>query len=97
MAGRHLLTPSKSVRIWCPPAVNRLVHALGVPARRDTRGKQRLHLRRDIKRVVVPGIEERLDAESIAGREQRWFGLIPDHEGKFAAQLMQALRPQFFV
>ena len=44
----------------------RLVDAFLIPSRRNACGKQRLHLRRNVERVVVPGIEKRLDAESIA-------------------------------
>lgn len=42
---------------------------IGVPARRHARCEQRLHLRREIERVVVEGIEQRLDAEAIARGE----------------------------
>src|SRR5258708_23933069 len=80
-----------------PAEGERLVDTLLIPPRPNTSRKKCLHLRSNIERVVVPRVEQRLDAEAIASGKQRLLLLIPDHEGKPAAKLMQALRPQLFV
>jgi len=45
----------------------------------------------------VPGEEEGLDAEPVAGSEEPLLRLIPKHERVFAAQLMEALGSQILV
>src|SRR5262249_50787584 len=68
-----------------------------VPARRDARGEQRLHLGGEVKDTVTLRIIERFDPESVARGEERLIGLVPEHERELAAQLVQALRPELLV
>ena len=45
----------------------------------------------------MEGVEQRLDAEAVAGRKDSAVGLIPKHKGEFAAQAVQALRAEVFI
>ena len=45
----------------------------------------------------MTGVEERLDAETVAGREQRRGGLVPKHERELAAQMVQALHAEVLI
>src|SRR5262249_1022394 len=42
-------------------------------------------------------IKERLDAEPVARCKERTVVFVPNNQGKFAAQTMQALCPEIFV
>ena len=45
----------------------------------------------------MPGEEERLDAEPVAGGEEPLLRLVPQHERELAAELVEAVRPQVLV
>src|SRR5581483_10728192 len=70
---------------------------IGIPTRGNTRGEQRLHFGREIQRLIAKRIEQRLDAEAIARREQRAMLVIPNDERELAAQPMQALRAEILI
>ena len=60
--------------------------------------KQGLDLGSEIKRAVVgERVIERLHTEAIAGDEQFALVLVPDGEGKHAAQMLDATASVFFV
>ena len=70
---------------------------LAAPARGDPGREQRLHLGGEVERALVPGEEQRLDAEPVAGGEEPLLRLVPEHEGVLAAQLVEAVRAQVLV
>ena len=76
---------------------DRLIDGPGVPARGYTGREQGLHLRREIQRVTMAGVEKRLDAEAIARGEERPVPCIPEGEGELATQVVQALRTEVFI
>src|SRR5215472_16741316 len=80
-----------------PAEFDGVIDGLGIPTRRNSRGKQCFNFRCEIKRFLVEGIEERLDTEAIAGGEDRPINFIPEYKGEFAAQSVQALRPEIFI
>ena len=94
---RHLSNPAKQR----PPLIRTrkqpLVHPALVPRARHPRREKRLRLRREVERAVVLRVEERLEAEAVARREQRTGLLVPDHEGELAAQVLQAARAVVLV
>ena len=45
----------------------------------------------------MPRVEQRLDAEPVAGREEPLLRLVPQHERVLAAQLVQAVRTDVLV
>jgi hypothetical protein len=45
----------------------------------------------------MDGIEQRLDAKTVAGREHHTVGFVPDHESKLAAQPVQALGSKILI
>ena len=49
-------------------------------------GPERLDAGGETERLAVVGVIERLDAERVAGQEQRALGVVPDREGEHAAQ-----------
>ena len=97
VAGRNLKNPVKKRAHRMPAEFDGVIDGLGIPTSRHSRGKQRFHFRREIKRFLVEGIEERLDTEAVAGGEDRPVGFIPEYKGEFAAQSVQALRAEIFI
>src|SRR5947207_6463608 len=65
--------------------------------RRYASSEQRFDLGRHIYRVADLGVEQRLDTETITRGKQHAAALIPQREGKLAAQLPQATRTQIFI
>ena len=80
-----------------PAEFDVVIDGLCIPTSCHSRGKQRFHFRREIKRFLVEGIEQRLDTEAVTGGEDRPVGFIPEYKGEFAAQSVQALRPEIFI
>ena len=97
MTGRHLEHPGKQSAVRHRRAGGLVMERLMIPARGHARREQRLDLRSDVERVAMPGVEKRLDPKTVAGGKQSLLVAIPDDEGEFAAQLRQAMRPDFFV
>jgi hypothetical protein len=68
-----------------------------VPARTHSGDEQGLDFGGQIKRAVVDDVVERLDPETVTGREQGLVRLIPEHERKLTAQPLHAMRAKFLV
>ena len=73
VTGRHLIDARRTACAGWPPS-RRPGRRSRVPAGRHAGREQRLHLGGEVERAVVLGVEERLDAEAVAGGEQRRFG-----------------------
>ena len=97
VAGRNLKNAIEQRTHLMPAKFDGVIDGLGIPARRHSGGKQRLHFRCEIERLVVEGVEQRLDAETVARGEDGAVGFIPKHKGELAAQSMQALRAEIFI
>src|SRR3974390_213090 len=80
-----------------PPEFDGMGHGFGIPTPGHSRGKQRLYLGRQIQSLAVQGVEQRLNAESIASGENRPVPFVPNHKGKLAAQPMQALGAEILI
>ena len=90
--------PSKRVRSWGGhQEVVGLEERGAVPAGGHAGGEQRLDLGGQVQRTAVMRVVEGLDAEAIAGGEERVVGAVPEHEGELAAQLVQAGRAEVLV
>jgi hypothetical protein len=76
---------------------NRVEDAFLIPASGDAGGEECLDLGGEIERLLVPGVEERLDAEAIAGGEEAVVGFVPEDKGELATELMEAMGAEFFV
>ena len=74
-----------------------VIHAARVPLPGHARREERLRLGREVQRAGVFHVEERLEAEAVARREERAGLLVPDHEGELAAQVFQAAGAVFLV
>ena len=72
-------------------------HALFIPARGDACSEEGFDFGREIKRIVMPGIKERLDAEAVARSEETTVAFIPEDEGELAAKLVQTMGAEFLV
>ena len=94
VAGGNLKNPVKESTNRMPAKFDGMIDGLGIPTSRHSRSKQRFHFRREIKRFLVEGVEKRLDAEAVAGGEDRPVGFIPEYKSKFASQSVQALSPR---
>ena len=97
VAGRDLVDPVEQRAHLVPAERHRVEHAFVVPAGRHAGGEQGLRFRREVQGVLMPGVEERLDAEAIPRREDRPAVLVPQHEGELAAEMVQALRAEVLV
>ena len=95
--GRHLEHAVEQGAHLMAAKFDRMIEGLGVPSRRHAGGEQRLHFGGNVERVIVPGIEQRLDAETVAGGEEHAVALVVQHECEFAAQMVHALRPEILV
>src|SRR5665213_2955671 len=74
-----------------------VIDALFIPARGHAGGEQGLDLRCEIKRVAVPGIEQRLDAEPVPRSEDPSPVLVPQRQCKLTTQMLQTLRAEIFI
>ena len=68
-----------------------------IPARGHAGGEDRLGLGGEIKRVIVPGVMERLDAKPVARGKEGLVVRVPKGEGELAAQLRQAMHANLLV
>src|SRR5215831_6304860 len=89
MARRHLKHSVKE-SAYLMSAAYRVIEGLGVPFGWNAGGKQGLHFRRQVKRLFVNCIKQGLDAEPITGRENGAVCLIPNYQGKFTTEPMDA-------
>ena len=97
VAWRDLEYPIKKRAHLMATKLDRVINGLGIPTGGHSGGKQGLDLRRQIQRLLMEGVEQRLDAEPIAGGEDCPVGVIPKYESKFAAQAVQTLRAEVFI
>ena len=97
VAGRNLKNPVKERAHLMSAEFDGVIDGLGIPTSRHSGGKQGFHFRCEIERFPVEGVEQRLDAEAVAGGEDRPVGFIPKHKSEFAAQSVQALRAEIFI
>jgi hypothetical protein len=74
-----------------------VVDRLFVPPCRHSGGKQRLDLRGQVERVVMPGVEQRLDSEAIARGEEPAAVFVPQQQRKLTAQVLQAVHAEVLV
>ena len=70
---------------------------LAVPAGGHAGGEERLDLGGESRASVVEGVEERLDPEAVARREEDLVRFVPEEQRELAAQLRQARRAQVLV
>ena len=97
MPRRHLVDAVEHGAIAVGDHVDVLEQRLVVPARRHAGREQRLDLRGEDQRVAELRIVERLDAETVARREQQLISFVPERERELAAQLAQRVRAQLLV
>lgn len=97
VTGRHLKHAVEQRANLMASTFHRLRDRFGIPTRRNAGGEQGFHLGSEIQRLVMEGVEQRLDAETIAGSKDRAVLFIPNDEGKFAAQTMETLRSEILV
>src|SRR5215472_10444597 len=95
--GRHLEHAVEQCAHLVTSVFDRLCDGLRIPARRNSGRKQCLHLGSEIQGVVVEGVKQGLDPESVTSSKQRAMVVVPDNEGEFSTQLMQALRSEILV
>jgi hypothetical protein len=74
-----------------------LEHRLPIPASGHAGREQRLDLRGDVERVAHLRVEEGLDAEAVARREEEPVVCVPEGERELSTQLAQTVRPELFV
>jgi hypothetical protein len=97
MAGRNLEDAVEQRARWRSAKFEGAIDGLRIPARRHASSKQCFDFRGKIERPIVPGVEQRLDAEAIPRGKDGPVPLIPEHKGKLAAQSVQALHAEIFV
>jgi hypothetical protein len=97
VAGRNLKNTVKERAYLMPTEFNGVIDRLCVPAGWHPGGEQGLHFRCEVNCFVMESVEQRLDAESVAGGEHGAIDLIPEHKSKLTAQAMQALGAEVFV
>ena len=97
VAGRDLVDSIIKRAHLMTAEFDRVVDGFGVPASGYSGGEQGFHFRCEIERVVVEGVEQGLDAEAVASGEESAVGFIPENDGEFAAQPVQALWAKVFI
>src|SRR5689334_1434574 len=75
----------------------RVVERFIIPAGRNAGGEKRLHLGGEIDRIAMESIEQGLDAETVAGGKYPPIHAVPEYEGKFTAQPLQAVDAQILI
>jgi len=81
----------KSLRVADGAEAQKLLHARCVdPARNQAGGKQSADFRGEEQKAVTLEIIKRLFAQTVAGDKQPLRGVVPDGEGKHAAEEIQA-------
>ena len=74
-----------------------VIDAFLIPARGNAGGEERFDFGGEVERVVVPGVEERLDAEAVARGEEAAAVFVPEDEGELAAQMLKAVDAEFLI
>src|SRR5262249_41482329 len=95
--GRHLKHTIEQRPNLVTAVLDRLGDRVGIPASGNSSRQQCLHLGSEIQRLVVERVEERLDAKAVTSSKEGAMILIPDDEGKFPTQVMEALRSEILV
>ena len=97
MTGRDLVHAVEQRAIGHRGTGSALIEGLVVPAFRHSGGEQGLDFGGQIKRVVLDGVVERFNSETVARGEKSLVRLVPKHERELAAELLQAMRAEFLV
>src|ERR1044071_430922 len=97
MSGGNLEYPIKKCANRMTAVFDAMIDGLRIPLRRDSSRKERLDLRCQVESVLVEGVKQRLNAETIAGSKNCFGGLIPNYKSEFTAQTVQALRAEVLV
>ena len=95
--GRHLPDAGEQRPRRLEAQVERVEHRLLVPPCGDAGGEQRLDLGREDQPALVLGVEQRLDAEPVAGGDQGGPGVVPQGERELAPQVVQAVEAPLLV
>src|SRR6476646_7091370 len=97
MPGRNLKYPIVERARQVAPKLDGVIKGFGIPARGNTGGEKSLDFRSQVKSSVVKRVEEWLNAKAIAsGKDSLVLG-IPDDEGEFSPQAVEALCAEVFV
>ena len=94
---RHLRNAPEKRDPLVGAGVERVVDAPRVPRSRDAGGKQSLGLGREEQAAFLLGVEEGLQPEPVARREEDTALFIPNNHCKLAAQLRQTRGAQVLV
>src|SRR5215469_2193744 len=96
MAGRQLINTVIQSAQLVPAKAHCMIDTLLIPACGHARCKKRLDFGSEVKRVLMPGVEERLDAEPVTRSKETAPLVVPNDQGKLATQFMHTLRPELF-
>jgi len=88
---RNLENPVIQGTNLVPATLDRVGDGLGIPTSGQPRRKQSFHFRREIERLLVKGVEQRLNPKPVTRGKHHPIRFIPNHKSKLAPQSMQAL------
>ena len=97
MPGRDLANAVEQGAVLRHQSAFQMPEGLAVPGGGNPGGEQGLDLGRQTQRAAIVMVVQRLDAEAVARREQQLVALVPQREGEFPAQLMQAVGPELVI